>query len=89
VHPEVKASRLEFISRLQCGISEERNRHLVDKTVEVLVEGTNKKDNSLLSGRTRTNKPVVFKGSRPLIGKLVSIEVESVTPYALRGRIAG
>lgn len=89
VPPEVKASRLEFISRLQCGISGERNRYLVDKTVEVLIEGTNKKDKAFLIGRTRTNKPAVFKGSVSLTGKLAEIEVESVTPYALRGRIAG
>ena len=89
VRSEVKASRLEFISRLQRGISEERNRCFVDKTVEVLVEGANKKDGAFLSGRTRTNKPAVFKGSGSLAGKLVDVEIESVTPYALKGRIAG
>lgn len=89
VTAEEKVSRLEFVSRLQCGISEERNRHLVDKTVEVLVEGANKKEKALLSGRTRTNKPVVFKGGPSLIGRIVSVEIESVTPYALKGRKAG
>ena len=83
----VKASRLMTLGGLQCGISEERNRYLTDKVVEVLVEGVSKKDGAILTGRTGTNKPAVFKGNRSLVGKLVEVEIESVTAYALRGRI--
>ena len=89
VSDDVKASRLKSLSELQSGISEERNRYLTDKVVEVLVEGTSKKDEAILTGRTGTNKPAVFKGSRSLVGKIVDVEIESVTPYALLGRIAG
>ncbi|MBU1808523.1 MAG: tRNA (N6-isopentenyl adenosine(37)-C2)-methylthiotransferase MiaB [Candidatus Omnitrophica bacterium] len=87
VPDDVKASRLKSLSELQCGISEERNRRLTDKVVEVLVEGVSKKDGEILTGRTGTNKPAVFKGSRSLVGRSVDVEIESVTAYALRGRI--
>ncbi len=89
VPDDVKVSRLKSVSGLQCGISEERNRYLTDKVVEVLAEGVSKKSGDILTGRTGTNKPAVFKGSRSLVGRLVDVEIESVTPYALKGRMVG
>jgi len=87
VSAEEKVSRLESVISLQRGISEARNMRFRNGTVEVLVEVVNKKDWAFLSGRTRENTPVVFKGKRSLIGKLVDVKVESITPYALRGRM--
>ena len=72
---------------LQCKISEERNAVLLGTTVEVLVEGRGNKDPHKLTGRTRTNKVVSFDGKPDLIGKLVSVKIESAAPYALKGRI--
>lgn len=89
VPAEVKAGRLASAMDLQCGISEKRNEYFAGKVVEVLVDGVNKKDEAVLSGRTRTNRPAFFKGRRSLVGKLVDVEVETVTPYALRGRMVG
>lgn len=87
VSDESKAGRLAAIMDLQRGISEEKNKYFENKVVEVLVDGPGKKDEVTLSGRTRTNKPVIFKGIKSLVGKLVNVEVESVTPYALKGRM--
>ena len=87
VSAETKAKRLAAISALQSIISAERNVPLVKKTVEVLVEGVGKKDDTMLSGRTRTNKVAVFKGKKSLIGKMVNVEIDSVTSYVLKGRL--
>ncbi|MFA6321129.1 MAG: tRNA (N6-isopentenyl adenosine(37)-C2)-methylthiotransferase MiaB [Candidatus Omnitrophota bacterium] len=83
----VKDKRLKTIMDIQCKISEARNVPLVGEVVEILAEGR-AKDQHKLTGRTRTNKITVFDGNARLIGKLVSVKIESVTPYALKGKIA-
>jgi tRNA-2-methylthio-N6-dimethylallyladenosine synthase len=85
VPKEEKVRRLQAIVELQCRSSEKHNRSLVGKTVEVLVDGVNRKDRTQLSGRTRTNRTAVFKGKPDLVGRLVNIKVRSATPYALIG----
>ena len=87
VAPEVKQKRLEAILGLQSGISLKHNKALKGKAVEVLVDGHTKKEPFLLSGRTRTNKIAVFKGPGRLIGRLVNVKIDAVTPYALKGRV--
>jgi len=87
VSAKTKAERLDIIMKIQRGISEGRNMKLVSKSVEALVEDVNKKDVTLMSGRTRTNKQVIFKGDKSLVGTLVDVEVQSVTPYSLKGRM--
>jgi tRNA-2-methylthio-N6-dimethylallyladenosine synthase len=72
---------------LQCRSSLARNRALVGKTVEVLADGTSKKDPSAPSGRTRTNKTVVFGGPKNVVGRFVRVKVTSATPYSLKGRM--
>ncbi len=87
VPADVKQKRLEAVIDMQCDISQRCNAALKGKTLEILVDGCGSKDPRLLTGRTRTNKITVFNGSRGLIGKFVNVIVESVTPYALKGRM--
>ena len=54
---------------------------------DVLVEGESKTNKELLSGRTRTNKVVIFEGDRELIGKEVKIEILSQHIWFLKGRV--
>ncbi len=61
----------------------QKNRELVGQSVEVLVEGKSRRNPSRLSGRTRTNKRVVFEGSKALIGKLVYVTIREATPLTL------
>ncbi len=86
VPKETKEKRLEMVLRFQCEMSRKRNEPMVGETVEVLVDGRNEKSPSSLTGRSRTNKTVVFEGDESLIGKLVNVKVESVTPHTLKGR---
>lgn len=87
VPAKVKERRLAGIIKLQTEVSGLRNQALIGSTVEVLVDGHNRKDPDALSGRTRTNKTVVFSGDRGLIGRFVNILIDSATPYALKGRM--
>ncbi len=84
---EIKDDRLKALINLQEKISQKRNEPLQGKVLEILVDGRNKKSPTTLTGRTRTNKTVVFEGNKKLIGKFVDVIIESVTPHALKGRM--
>lgn len=88
VSKEEKERRLKIVLDLQCAISEERNKPLLGKVVEVLVDGQSEKDPKYLVGRTRTNKAAIFEGEKSLVGKLVNMKVESVRPHTLIGKVA-
>ena len=72
---------------MQTKISERRNKALEGSVVEVLVDGQNRKEPELLTGRTRSNKVAIFKGNKRLIGRFVNVRIVSVTPYALKGKL--
>lgn len=57
---EVKVERLRRLAELQKRVSRERNAETVGSLVEVLIDGPSAGDASMLAGRTRTNKLVVF-----------------------------
>lgn len=59
VSEQEKSERLKELINLQNQFVKQKNKGLIGKTVEVLVEGKAKR-NELLYGRTRTNKAVVF-----------------------------
>ncbi|MCX7591664.1 MAG: tRNA (N6-isopentenyl adenosine(37)-C2)-methylthiotransferase MiaB [Kiritimatiellae bacterium] len=64
------------------------NKRLVGHVVEVLVEGPSRRNPARWTGRTRTNKIVVFERTqecRP--GDLVGIRVENVTAQTLYGAL--
>lgn len=84
---EVKTRRLNEIIELQSGISLEQNRKCVGETYEVLVEGTSKRDEGALFGRTLGNKVCVFPASGHKPGDYVRVLVESCTSATLLGRI--
>lgn len=49
---------------------------LVGSDAEVLIESTNKKDNTLVTGRTMTNEIVHFKGCKDDIGKIKKVKLK-------------
>jgi tRNA-2-methylthio-N6-dimethylallyladenosine synthase len=79
---EVKIQRLRRVENLQKGILTEINRQLIGKTLGILVEG---KKGSKWYGRTYSDKVVFFTGSQDYSGKLVSILIESSSPWSLQG----
>ncbi|KYO64456.1 tRNA (N6-isopentenyl adenosine(37)-C2)-methylthiotransferase MiaB [Thermovenabulum gondwanense] len=87
VEEEVKKDRLERLMKLQDSISAKKNEQMKEKLVEVLVEGYSKKDKGKLTGRTRTNKIVNFKGSESLIGQLVMVKIVEPHTFSLFGEL--
>ncbi len=87
VPPPVKADRLRELLSRQKLLAEEKNRRLVGKKLEVLVEGRNRKYPERGEGRTRIGKMVFFPWEEGLTGQLVPVLIERSTDLSLYGRV--
>lgn len=84
---EEKKARLDRLIKLQAEISKKANKAYKGRRVEVLVEGPSKNKEEILTGRTRTNKIVNFKGDRELIGKFVNVNITVPRSWTLEGEL--
>lgn len=84
---EIKKERLLRLNEVQYQIAREANRQLENQAVEVLVEGQSKTDSERLTGRTRTNRIVVFEGEKHLVGKLLQVVVREARTFTLYGEL--
>jgi tRNA-2-methylthio-N6-dimethylallyladenosine synthase len=81
---EVKRERMGRLVELVQRRATERAARFVGRTMDVLVEGTSRTDQSKLRGRTRHNKAVNFTGvAEP--GDYAQVEIESATSTTLAG----
>jgi len=85
VDDNVKKERLQRLIELQTKISKDINSTYKDKIVEVLVEGPSKNNETMMSGRTRTNKVVNFMPTRKCIGELVQVKITIPRAWTLEG----
>jgi tRNA-2-methylthio-N6-dimethylallyladenosine synthase len=53
--------------------------------VEILCEGPSKNNPDRLSGRTRTNKVVVFEGAPRHVGQIFEVRITETTGFTLYG----
>jgi len=82
-HP-VKVERMERLVEAVQRRATERAQRFVGRTMDVLVEGTSRTDETKLRGRTRHNKAVNFDGvAEP--GEFVAVEIETATSQTLSG----
>ena len=88
VEAEIKERRLSILQERQREITFEKNKSLEGSVVEVLVEGKSKQSVQDVTGRTRSNKVVNFRGESRLVGKLVPVRITQAYPHSLRGEIA-
>jgi tRNA-2-methylthio-N6-dimethylallyladenosine synthase len=88
VSEEEKKNRHQQLLDLQEEINFEKNKQLEGEEVEVLVDGPSKTNPDLLSGRTRTNKIVIFPGEENLTGELVNVIIKEAQSWTLFGEIA-
>lgn len=84
---DVKSRRIQELIALQQSIGLELNRAEEGRVHEVLVEGPSSTDPEKLTGRTRTNKTVVFKGDKALAGKLAAIRITAGRLTHLEGEL--
>jgi tRNA-2-methylthio-N6-dimethylallyladenosine synthase len=83
----VKSERLQRLqdrlNRNAAAISEA----MVGTTETVLVEGSSRRDDAQLCGKTENNRMVNFDGDPRLIGQFVAVEITRTMRNSLRGRV--
>ena len=85
VPDEVKSRRLQEIIALQNDLGLESYRRDVGKEFEVLVEGTSRRSEAQLCGRTSQNKMVVFDNNGHQAGEYVRVRIVRCTSATLFG----
>jgi len=81
---EVKAKRLNDIIDLQHKISFEINQSEIGTEKIILVEGSSKKSDDFLAGRTDTNKITIFpKNDEITVGDFVKVKINRATSATL------
>jgi tRNA-2-methylthio-N6-dimethylallyladenosine synthase len=87
VEEKVKQKRLSILQELQSEMTFQKNLALEGRVVEVLVEGRSKQGNPDVTGRTRSNKIVNFRGDVDLTGHLLPVHITKAYQHSLRGEI--
>lgn len=80
---EVKKERLQRLLVLQNKLSLEHNQAYLGQNVQVLVEGLSKNNPDFYTGRTASNKIVIFKGQPEQIGQLVDLTITGAKTWHL------
>ncbi len=84
---EVKKERLQRLIDLQNRKSKEASDSYKGKIERVLVEGPSRKNEEVLTGRTSTNKIVLFAGDKELEGTFVNVKINECKTWSLYGEI--
>lgn len=87
IDEKMKHNRFQRLTDTLNEIALDINQQLVGETMEVLVEEVSKNNAEVLTGRTRSNKLVHFKGNEELIGSLVNVKIENVKTFTLEGSL--
>ena len=87
VPEEQKHIRFDKLKALVESQIAENNQKYVGTIQKVLVEGTSKNNDDMLTGRTDSNKVVIFEGDKSLIGKMAEIKIVSEHMWYLKGKI--
>ena len=87
VPEEIKHKRFDRLKKLYEEIIAENNKEYIETVQNILVEGYSKTNSEFLTARTDTNKVVIFKGNRELIGKFIQVKIVSEHMWYLKGEI--
>ena len=82
---EIKHKRFDRLKALVEGQIAENNQKYVGTIQKVLVEGESKNNPNMLSGRTDSNKVVIFEGKKELINKIINLKIVSEHMWYLKG----
>ena len=87
VPEEQKHVRFDKLKTLVESQIAENNKKYVGTTQKVLVEGTSKNNDDMFTGRTDSNKVVIFEGDKNLIGNMVELNIVSEHMWYLKGEL--
>lgn len=83
----VKHKRFDRLKELVESQVEENNYKYVGTNQKVLVEGKSKNNPNMLTGRTESNKVVIFEGDESLKDQVLDLKIVSQHMWYLKGRI--
>ena len=86
VPDDVKHERFERLKKLVESQIAESNKTYLNTTQKVLVEGTSKNNESMLTGRTESNKVVVFDGDNSLINSVIELKIVEDHMWYFKGK---
>ena len=87
VPEEIKHKRFDRLKKLVESQIAENNQKYIGTIQKVLVEGTSKNNPNMLTGRTESNKVVIFDGTKDLIDKIIDLKIVSEHMWYLKGEI--
>jgi len=87
ISDETKSARMRELLELQREISSENYKRFLGKKMRVLVDGTSKKHDGWLTGKSREFIIAEFPGDSSLIGQFADIEVTDTKNWAVIGKI--
>ena len=85
ISEEIKHKRFDKLKALVESQISENNQKYVGTIQKVLVEGESKNNKELLTGRTDSNKVVIFEGNKDLIGMILDLKITSEHMWYLKG----
>lgn len=85
VPEDIKHERFNRLVDLMNELSLKKNKDLEGQVVSVLVEGTSKTNEDILTGRTEGFKTLNFKGPKDIIGTIVPVRITEGKTFNLEG----
>ena len=82
---KIKHQRFNKLKALVESQIEENNQKYIGTTQKVLVEGESKNNSKMLTGRTDSNKVVIFEGAKEWIGTMQDLKIVSEHMWYLKG----
>ena len=82
-----KEERSQKLIKLSNKNQQDYNEKYIGTKHKILVEGFSKNNEEMLTGRTDSNKVVVFEGAEELIGTMVNLEIVSEHMWYLKGKL--
>lgn len=84
---DIKHKRFDRLKTLVESQIPENNKKYVGTIQKILVEGPSKNNDKMLTGRTDSNKVVIFEGDNSLKDKIIDIKIVSEHLWYLKGEI--
>ena len=87
VSKEVSRDRMSRLLEVSSGISLERNKRFVGRTLKVLAEGRSKNDASYLTGRADSPRPIHFMANDSVIGSFLDLKITEAETFSMYAEI--
>ena len=84
---EIKHTRFEKLKNLVESQIKENNEKYIGTIQKVFIEGKSKNNEDKMSGRTETNKVVIFDGPEEQIGNIIDLKIVSEHMWYLEGSL--